>query len=103
MIGAQIVPLYTEAPLLIMSTVLAAQLRAITHPAGMARGDLIALEPYLCTTQSLSMPDTCGLRVTLQGQLHFFFYSDLVHCIDAQYMQVYNLYWHDSYGQLLTC
>ncbi len=53
-----------------MSTVLAAQLRAITHPAGMARGDLIALEPYLCTTQSLSMPGTCGLSPTLQSKLH---------------------------------
>jgi len=71
-IGARVVPLYIEAPLLIMSTVLAAQLGAIPHLADMVRGNGILLQPHFCTTQSVSMPDTCGLSLTLQSKLHCF-------------------------------
>ena len=71
MIGAPIVPLYIEAPLQIMSNVLAAQLGAITHLADMTRSNGILLQAHLCTTQSVSMPDTCGLSLTLQSKLHY--------------------------------
>lgn len=71
-----------------MSTVLAAQLRAITHLAGMARGNLIALEPHLCSSQSLSMPGTFGLSFTLQNQLHHLSgtvsYTTVAYCTHAQ-------------------
>ena len=74
MIGAPIVPLYIEAPLQIMSNVLAAQLGAVTHLADMTRSNGILLESHLCTTQArhryVSMPDTCGLSLTLQSNLH---------------------------------
>ena len=75
MIGVPIVPLYIEAPLQIMSNVLAAQLGAVTYLADMTRSNGILLELHLCTTQArhryVSMPDTCGLSLTLQSKLHY--------------------------------
>ena len=62
---------YIEAPLLIMSSGFAAQLAAIAHLADMARGNVSPLEPHLCTTQSVGMPDTCGLSLSLQSKLHY--------------------------------
>ena len=70
MTGAPGVSLYMEAPLQIMSMVLAAPLGAITHFAEMARGNGILPDPHLCTTQSVIMPDTCGFSLTLQSKLH---------------------------------
>ncbi len=68
--------LYVEAPLQIMSIVLAAQLGVITHLADMARGNGILLGPHLRTTQSkhryVSMPDSCGISLTLQSKLPYF-------------------------------
>ncbi|KAL0022483.1 hypothetical protein WJX79_010476 [Trebouxia sp. C0005] len=43
------------------------ELGAIIHLADMARGNVILLESDLCATQSVGMPNTCGLSLTLQS------------------------------------
>ena len=55
---------------------------------GMGRGNLIALEPHLCSSQSLGMPGTFGLSFTLQNQLHHLSvtvsYTTVAYCTQAQ-------------------
>ncbi len=88
-------PLYAEAPLQIVSIVLAVQLVAITHLAGMARGNGILLEPHLFTTQSVSMPDTCGLSLTLQSCIIFLPLSPVLHTA-----QLHNLFKRNYTGTI---